>query len=342
MSQVEFYIKRAKRRVDYMRVDFLQKYYSNTHDPKIIQSKLSDNITSLRTCPLHPYTQPEIFLKLSNSDEEEISKQHKQLVLQYEQGLEGLQQMSLDENLPLLEVNSCAPSDSQPDNSDNPQTENFTKPLEKGDDKNSCDCLCHKQQSEPPTSPILDVEEKKKKRSWFEFAALTRPRFGEIPFFPHLQSSPKEYSPIQLIDRDFSNQEESSKEINSPDLQIPSDVFKHELIKSYSSENLKRPHSVLFRTPSVIPSAPVGPLSSLGSLKKSFAWKKVYSNISLSAARVSAGGTPISREQLPKITSDFTDILKLESQDLETYHGTQELEDYYDLLSIYDGYNEEE
>lgn len=285
MDNVEYYLHKARYKFNYIKADYLQRYYSNSKNPRIIQSKITDRLLSLRTCPKDKF-----FVKPG----EFLSVEPKPV-------FSGPGQA----HLLSLAANGSSASENDPKNlkkipGDNSGFEEYTPMPKVPNLVVSCSCECHDVkrltadfQNENQNAAKLVKAAKitdTPKSKWWSFVDTKKKRLSEIPLIPtpspaieiHSASGGYKDDMIEMINRDPSNQPQENNE--------------QELLQEEEQEDQENQQQQL------------QPLRrySYTEGKPPDVWKTVINDISLSAARVSTGGSAKSHSDFTNLKSDLT------------------------------------
>lgn len=294
MESIEYYAHKARYNYSYLKAEYLRKYYSDNKNPRIIPSKLTDKLISLRTFPVdkylikpgqflstHPHTVNSAPDDLDQSDLEELELNPLQPVVSHDQS--PLQQQVLTQtclrdlqNLP--ESPEAVPqSIGEPSNKYMGIKESYigdmvtTGSSDQVSQELDCGCACHKPLGEPlnfcdNSSTKMGAKNLKsakigKLNKWWSFIDSSKKKLSEIPLIPspiiEINSASLPEEPIQMIDNTKENIPQlkpQPQKINPPNLNFNT--------RRYSYTEGTNSHDV---------------------------WRNLPSNISLLAAKASAG-----------------------------------------------------
>ncbi|WEJ92621.1 hypothetical protein PSN45_000074 [Yamadazyma tenuis] len=310
MDNLQYYFKRARGKVEYLRADYTQKYYSNSRDPRVIHTKLNDSLVSLRPCPEDKYLiKPGEFLTLGPKQpgpETSDHVTHKQQVLE------------LEESQPLESSHDLI---------------SFTQ---------MCTCECHLQTS-AETSLIENSPKQGKRHGWLKtLSGISFKRMTEIPIAlsPLSEESSTE---IIMINNDQGDSGMPQTSLNPTQVQGDANAVSCKKNSLYG-EILRRYSFAEGTRLSSISSLEHRDACASGSENQVFpAWKHVINDVSLSAARISTGSTPTASRNTPNLTADFTKALVSDGfRDAFETAKMQLKPDYsYDFIYLYGESSEE-
>lgn len=285
MENIEYYIRKLRFKYHYIKANYLQRYYSNSKNPRIVQAKVTDRLLSLRTCPNDKYMlKPGEFLALEPKcltihsapdnlesyrrlDIDRDSNQHSEIVTEV-----------FSNNTPASEKNL------KKEYLDSEESE-LQPFLSNGEHlRASCSCDCHQSHNQllnintsaTACNQVAKNAKLTKIGKWLNFMDYSKKRLSEIP----LTSSP-------VIEINSASSPETTPDMNNQ-IQMIDNTKEMDTAKENDQRELvserpnKRRYSYTEGTSITTTAKP---------LLAPQAWRPVINEFSLSAARLSTGST---------------------------------------------------
>lgn len=295
MDKIDYYAHKIKYTLQLYRIEYLQKYYSNSKEPRIIQNKLTKKLTSLRMFPRDRFRkEPGEFLKVQKTKEDTSQ----------------IQLINLDDSLILN--SAIMPIESRQDVdgeylSEEGQVQNEQPEERKGtqspelNSSQVCECECHSSIEQEVGTKL----QKQGKRRFFNFPGKLSKILIPSPII-EIESSlvtPKEPSDenLPMIPYKLPQKLLGSIENLLSDKSLKDDVRRHSYTEGVTP--------FFFDPKPLLSNNETDDNNSLQeqSNREKEVWKTVLNDVSLSAARISTGGTPVNAEEFANLTSDFVD-----------------------------------